>query len=61
MPNRMDRRMRTVMGMQAAKGVQDYYRMKMGYRTPQFQVEQPTSVNVNTVPEYLQTKSSGGK
>ena len=59
MPNRMlKKQMQMMQGINMLKGVHDYYRLKMGYKPQPYQVEQPSSVNVNTVPEYLQTRSS---
>lgn len=57
MPNKKMKQM--LYGMNALKGIHEYYRLKMGYKPQQYQVEQPSSVNVNTVPEYLQTRSNG--
>ena len=62
MPNKMLKRQQMAMAQaQKLRGVQDFYKLKLGYRPQPFQVEQPAGMNTDTTPMYLQTsKNQGG-
>ena len=63
MPNKY---MRQLMANAQVKGVQNFYKLKMGYTAPQMVTEQPSGMNFDTTPSYLKmsggsNKPSGGK
>ena len=63
MPNKMQRQL---MANAQVKGVQNFYKLKLGFTAPQMQVEQPSGMNFDTTPSYLKpsggsNKPSGGK
>ena len=62
MPNRtLKRQQMAIRQHNMLRGVQDFYKLKLGYKQPQFQVEQPSGVNQDTTPMYLQTTRTQGK
>ena len=61
MPNRK-KQMQALQGQNMLKGLQDFYKLKLGFKPMQYQVEQPSGFNNDTTPMYLQnSKTSGGK
>ena len=62
MPNKMLKRQQMAIAQaQKLRGIQDFYKLKLGYKQQPFQVEAPAGMNTDTTPMYLQTsKNQGG-
>ena len=58
MPKKRDMQMNAMQQLSALRGVQDFYKLKLGFKPQQYQVEQPSGFNNDTTPMYLQGSST---
>ena len=58
MPNHYDKQM---MQNAQVKGVQNFYKLKLGYKPAQMQTEQPSGMNFAVEPSYIRTGGGSNK
>ena len=57
---RMKAQMAALQSMNMLRGVQNFYKLKLGFKPQQYQVEQPSGFNNDTTPAYLENSKRQG-